>query len=96
MAQFARNTSFAAVDLSGIIRERPKLVQELLQSMIGLLHRGVLRTAQPLHVFPVSDITQALRFLQSGQNVGKTVIEWKRGAQISVSPCAQRLFVTYD
>ena len=36
----ARHTSFAAVDVAGIIRERPKLLQELLQSMIGLIHSG--------------------------------------------------------
>ena len=45
LAHFARNTSFAAVDLAGINRKRPKLLQELLQSMIELIHNGGLRTA---------------------------------------------------
>ena len=75
LAHFARNASFAAVDLAGINRKRPKLLQELLQSMIGLIHNGDLRTAQPTPLFPVSKISQALRFLQSGRNNGKTVIE---------------------
>ena len=39
-AHFARHTSFAAVDLAGINRERPQLLRELLQSMIGLIHNG--------------------------------------------------------
>ena len=96
MAHLARNTSFAAVDLASIIRERPKLSQKLLQNEIGLIHNGDLRTAQPIHVFPVSEISQALRFLQSGRNNGKTVIGWKRGVQSLVSPCAQPLFITGD
>ena len=63
MAHLARNISFAAVDLAGIIRERLRLSQKLLQNEIGLIHNGDLLTAQPIHVFPVSEISQALRFL---------------------------------
>ena len=37
MAHFACNTSFSAVDPAGVVRERPTLLQELLQSMIGLI-----------------------------------------------------------
>ena len=96
MAHLARDISFAAVDLAGIIRERLRLSQKLLQNEIGLIHNGDLLTAQPIHVFPVSEISQALRFLQSGRNNGKTVIGWKRGVQLPASPCAQRLFVTGD
>ena len=95
MAHFARNTSFAAVDLIGLIRERPELVQELLQSMIELLNRGYLRPAQPIQLFSVSEIPQALRFLQSGKNKGKAVVEWKKGVQIPVSPCTWRLFISF-
>ena len=71
MTRFARNTSFAAVDLAGIIRGRPKFLEELLQSMTGLIHSEDLRTAQLIHIFPISEISQALRFLQSGKTLGR-------------------------
>ena len=96
MAHFARNTSFAAVDLIGLIRERPELLQELLQRMIELLNRGYLRPAQPIQIFSVSEISQALRFLQGGRNKGKAVIEWKKGVQIPVSSCAWRLLSPFS
>ena len=85
MAHFGRNVAFAAVDLSGIIRERPSLLQELFQGVTALVEQGELRPASPLNVYPASQITQAFRSLQSGKNMGKIVIEYKRDDAVPVS-----------
>lgn len=90
---FARNASFVAEDLAVIIHECPKLLQGFLWSMMGLMHNGDLRTAQPIHVFPVLKISQALPYLQSRKNTRKTVIEGKKGFQLPVGPCAQPFFL---
>lgn len=68
---FTRHTSFTAMDLASAIRERPKLLQDLLQSMIGLTHNEFLRTAEQIHVFHVSRISQALRFCKAGEILGR-------------------------
>ena len=76
MSHFARNVSFAAVDLAGIIRERPSFVQGLFQSMMALVEQNILHPPRPLNIYPVSDVVKAFRQLQSGSSVGKTVIEY--------------------
>lgn len=85
MTQFARNVSFSAVDLLGIVQERPLLVQELFQGMMALVRDGKLHPAQPMKVYPVSEITQAFRYLQSGKNTGKAVVEYHQDDLVTVS-----------
>ena len=85
MFPFVKNVSFATIDLSGIVRERLSVLQELIHGMMALVEQGKLRAAQPMHVFPASEITQAFRSLQSGKNMGKMVIEFKREDMVPVS-----------
>ena len=85
MTQFAKNVSFAAIDLMGIIQERPLLLQNLFQNMMTLVKQGKLQPAQPLNILPISEITQAFRHLQSGNSVGKTVIEFGQEDLVTVS-----------
>ncbi|KAI4288066.1 MAG: hypothetical protein L6R35_002669, partial [Caloplaca aegaea] len=78
MFRFAKNVTFAAVDLADIIRERPSMMQDLFQGMMALLEQGSISAAQPVHVFPASKITTAFRALQGGKHVGKIVIEYSK------------------
>ena len=85
MTQFAKNVLFAAVDLAGIVRERPLLLQELFQNMMALVKEGKLQPAQPVSIFPISEVTEAFRYLQGGKNVGKTVIKYGQEDLVTVS-----------
>ncbi|KAL8650013.1 MAG: hypothetical protein Q9210_004076, partial [Variospora velana] len=78
MFRFAKNVTFAAVNLADIIRERPGMMQDLFQGMMALLEQGSISAAQPVHVFPASKITTAFRALQGGKHVGKIVIEYSK------------------
>lgn len=75
MFQFARNVSFAAVDLASMAQERPDLVQSGLRGVLDLFQRGILHMPSPVKSFPISDVEGAFRFLQSGTNAGKVVLE---------------------
>lgn len=75
MFQFARNVTFSAVDLAALMLDRPDDVQEILLSVVNLFQRSILRVPYPLKVFPVTDIEASFRYLQSGNNPGKVVIE---------------------
>lgn len=75
MFQFARNVTFSAVDLASLMVDRPDDVREILLSLVDLFKRKILHIPSPLKVFPVTDFEAAFRYLQSGNNPGKVVVE---------------------
>ncbi|KAI0593005.1 hypothetical protein F4775DRAFT_587134 [Biscogniauxia sp. FL1348] len=77
MACFAKNVSFSAVDLVHLIESDPELTGSLLESTVGLLRQGA-EHPSPLHIYPVSQVEQAFRYLQSGKNIGRIVISIDR------------------
>lgn len=89
MSSFARNVSFSAVDLREILLEDPCLTADLLQKTMQFVDETG-ATPKPVHSFPASQIEQAFRTLQSGQNIGRVVIEPRVDdvvlVSISISP----------
>ncbi|KAI1173240.1 hypothetical protein F4777DRAFT_458242 [Nemania sp. FL0916] len=73
MACFAKNVTFSAVDLVHLSQSDEELTARLLKSTLGLLAQGA-QHPQPLHVYPVSKVEDAFRYLQSGKNTGRIVI----------------------
>ncbi|KAI5917692.1 hypothetical protein F4810DRAFT_640865 [Camillea tinctor] len=73
MACFAKNVSFSAFDLVHLIESNPGLAGSALESTVELLEKGA-QHPSPLHVYPVSKVEQAFRYLQSGKNIGRVVI----------------------
>lgn len=85
MFHFAKNVTFSAIDIASMAQERPRLVREALKSILDLVKAKKLHAAQPLHVYKASEIEQAFRFMQSGQNDGKIVVEVKKEDPVPVS-----------
>ncbi|PLB48691.1 hypothetical protein P170DRAFT_358230 [Aspergillus steynii IBT 23096] len=77
MRPFARNASFHAIDLIAHL-DRPEFLRRLRSDIEPLIAQGKLRAPQPLHVYGVAEIEKAFRYLQGGQNTGKTVIEMRQ------------------
>ncbi|KAI8626581.1 hypothetical protein F5Y19DRAFT_446210 [Xylariaceae sp. FL1651] len=73
MACFAKNVTFSAVDLVHLSQSDEELTARLLKDTVGLLEQGA-QHPYPLHVYPVSKVEEAFRFLQSGRNMGRIVI----------------------
>ena len=86
-APFAKNVMFASVDL-GVIADKAKpLMRGLMRAVMALLTDKSVKMdpPQPLHVYTGSHLEDAFRFLQSGRNTGKTLIEFRKGDVIHVS-----------
>ena len=75
MFPFGQNVSYSGVDLSAISRDRPELVQVALREIVGMFSKKALRVPEPRKQFPISEAEQAFRYLQTGTNAGKVVIE---------------------
>jgi NADPH:quinone reductase-like Zn-dependent oxidoreductase len=85
MYQFARNVSFSAVDIGAMTKERPELIGDILKHVTDLFNQGKLRTPSPMKVFPVTDVESAFRYLQSGTNAGRVVVEIGSEEMVPVS-----------
>lgn len=92
MFQFARNVSFSAIDLASMAQERPDLIQSGLVHVTDLFRRKILRMPSPMKSFPISDVEGAFRYLQSGMNPGKVVLEIDQEAVVPVSLCVRTIF----
>lgn len=85
MFSFAKNVSFHAIDAAFMSTERPHYFQESLGQVIQWIKEGKLDIPRPLHVYSVSHIEDAFRYMQSGTNMGKLVIEVNNEDYVTVS-----------
>lgn len=74
MAPFARNATFASVDLLSIRKQRPGLCAEIFQQVMQMFRNGVVETKAPIHEFSFSQVDAAFRLMQSGKHIGKIVL----------------------
>lgn len=75
MEPFDRNCSYHGIDISrqSILNDLP-LVDRVLQQIRGLLLSGHIQPISPVTVFPFSKIPDAMRYMRSGEHMGKIVI----------------------
>ncbi|KAJ6013440.1 hypothetical protein N7540_008031 [Penicillium herquei] len=86
MAHFNKNVSFASVDL-GIVREkRPKLTRRLMREAFYTFARTRANSRWPITTLPISQVENGFRALQSGQVIGKMVVEMTDDAMVKVHP----------
>ncbi|TGO19730.1 hypothetical protein BPAE_0335g00010 [Botrytis paeoniae] len=75
MFKFAQNVTFSTVDIAAMISQRPQLIQKSFKPVMDLIRAGVLKPVTPLHIYKMSQLEDAFRYMQSGNNTGKIVIE---------------------
>ena len=84
MSPFTRNVSFFAVDMLQIQQFKGKLVARALDKILSIVNEGSICPIAPITVYPISDLGKALRSMQTGKHLGKTVITDRKGDLIKV------------
>ncbi|TGJ80280.1 hypothetical protein E0Z10_g8483 [Xylaria hypoxylon] len=75
MGHFAKNTSFAAIDMVHIHMTDKQLTRQLMQKALDLAaNADFLGTPFPLHFFPASQVEKAFRLMQSGKHSGRILV----------------------
>ncbi|KAI1453481.1 hypothetical protein F4805DRAFT_478404 [Annulohypoxylon moriforme] len=74
MRSFAKNTSFAAVDLIHISQTNTKLMRQMMEKVLALVAGGDISPPAPLHIYSVSNVEKAFRYMQSGTNTGRIIL----------------------
>ncbi|KAI1772330.1 hypothetical protein F4818DRAFT_444554 [Hypoxylon cercidicola] len=90
MEPFERNVSFCSLDLGIVSRANDKLMGRIMREVQALVMDDRRYTAPyPLTVFPRSGFEDAFRFLQTGQHMGKAVVDWQQKDRIQAVPKSQ-------
>lgn len=74
MEKFSESATFAGVDLGVFASLKPVAFKALLNTVLELHRVGALVAVSPITVFGMSDISKAMRLMQSGKHMGKVVI----------------------
>ncbi|TLD14471.1 hypothetical protein PspLS_11221 [Pyricularia sp. CBS 133598] len=78
MGPFTRNVTFACVDLSLISTVKPQLMTQVMAEVLDLFDKHPeLHEPLPLQVYPADKIEDAFRFVQSGKNTGKILLDYE-------------------
>ena len=75
MEKFLDSVSFSAVDLAVVESSKPQLFRRILTDMIKMYEEHAIPLITPISVFPISEVQQAMRQMQTGKHMGKIVIE---------------------
>ncbi|PYI05349.1 polyketide synthase [Aspergillus sclerotiicarbonarius CBS 121057] len=82
MLQFERNVSFMAIDLAGMMADRPQMITAAMETVFSLLEDGKLSLVHPLERRGIAEIEHAFRQMQTGKNSGKTVLEMRETDEV--------------
>ncbi|OKL60218.1 hypothetical protein UA08_04929 [Talaromyces atroroseus] len=74
MLKFEHNVTFASVDLTKVAKFRPKLMKRLLNDVSRLVNESLVKPVFPITRYSLSEIEAGFRALQTGKNIGKSVV----------------------
>ncbi|KAF4914963.1 Highly reducing polyketide synthase alt5 [Colletotrichum fructicola] len=86
MHQFLRNVSFRLIDLEMLVMEKKEQAGRLMRDVMQLVAEGSIKSIQPLHVFPYSQVQESYKFMQSGKHFGKIVLESRPDDVVMATP----------
>lgn len=84
MLKFEQNVTFASVDLTKVAKFRPKLMKRLLNDVCRLLNDGAIKPIYPITKYSISEVEAGFRALQTGKNMGKSVVVPNADDQVKV------------
>lgn len=88
---FGNNLAYFAVDADRLLKQKPKLAQQMMQEVMALFYAKKL-DAHPYEKFPISKIKDAFRYLGQSKQVGKVVVTMTAEEKVAVYPPAAMQF----
>ena len=85
LKRFGENLSYHAVDVDRLMRQKPQLGQQLYQEVADLFAEEQL-SVHPHQVYPVAQLSEALRVLGKGGHIGKLVVTMRPEEKVEVLP----------
>ncbi|KAL1636978.1 Type I Iterative PKS [Diplodia intermedia] len=91
-----KNRSYFRVDLYELVRKESKALESIMDGVSELVRSGAVKTAKPLSVYGAGKIETVLGYMQTGEHMGKTVIEMSTDEQVKYTPRPPRITLHHD
>jgi hypothetical protein len=91
MQYLEKNATFTAVDLTMVAEYQPAHMQELLETVVDVIHTQKVQLLQPINVEPVSKLEDSFRLMQGGKHTGKLIVQVDAKSQVKVCHCFYHL-----
>lgn len=76
MRPFLQDATFTFINLKHVMTANPQLMAEIIEGTFDFLRQGISRAVSPVTVYPVSEVEDAFRLMQTGKHRGKIAITW--------------------
>ena len=76
MRPFLQDATFTFFNLKHVMTANPSLMAEIIEGTFDFLRQGISRPVSPVTVYPVSEVENAFRLMQTGKHRGKIAITW--------------------
>ncbi|KAI1483080.1 putative polyketide synthase [Daldinia eschscholtzii] len=86
MAPFIKNVSFHSVNLTDLMDHNVPTTAKVFREVMDLIRAGMVKPVTPITAVPFSKVEEAFRLMQTGQHVGKLVIEAVDGDIVQAIP----------
>ncbi|KAI9728591.1 MAG: Type I Iterative PKS [Cirrosporium novae-zelandiae] len=84
MRPFLQDATFAFFNLSHVLRANPKLMERIIQGAFDFLRQGITKPVSPLTVYPISQVENAFRLMQTGKHRGKIALSWDENEVVPI------------
>lgn len=74
MRPFLQDATFAFFNLNHIEKARPDIMAKIISGAFDLQRRGITRPITPLTAYPISEVENAFRLMQTGKHLGKIAL----------------------
>lgn len=86
LAAFSRGISLTALDIPTLVQRRPADVHRVLSEVIKLVEQQAVTPIYPVTTYPLPEIQEAFKFVETGAQTGKVVLSAGPDEQAPVVP----------
>ena len=76
MRPFLQDATFTFFNLKHVMTANPQLMAETIEGTFDFIRRGISRPVSPVTIYPMSEVENAFRLMQTGKHRGKIAITW--------------------
>lgn len=96
LSRFTRNVSFSSLDLLQMEEHRGHDIQRVMRDVITLFQKKAVTAAEPVTVYPITELEKTFRLMQAGKHLGKIVVTVNNEDKVPVSLDSRILAIVFS
>ena len=84
MRPFMQDATFTFMNLKHVMTDNAQLMTKILKSTFEYLHRHISQPVSPVVTYPIAEVENAFRLMQTGRHSGKIAISWNGSGAVPV------------